>query len=79
MRRKKANVWDLPPYIAYSRVKRTADGLRGWRYVLDRGVSQDAINTLTNLFNNVSINTCAYKYAPELTHYTVTIWDKCIK
>ena len=79
MRRKKANAWDLPPYIAYSRVKRTADGLRGWRYVLDRGVSQDDINTLTNLFGNVSINTCSYRYAPEITHYTVTLWDKCIK
>lgn len=79
MRRKKAAMQDLPPYIAYSRVKRTSDGLKGWRYVLDNGAKLDNINTLTNLFSNVSISTCSYKYAPEITHYTVTVWDKCIK
>ena len=79
MRRKKATFRDLPPYIAYSRVKRTSDGLKGWRYVLDNGAKRDDINTLTNLFHNVSISTCSYKYAQEITHYTVTVWDKCIK
>ena len=79
MKRKKANAWDLPPYIAYSRVKRTGDGLKGWCYVLERGAKQDDINTLTNLFRNISISTCTYKYAPEITHYTVTLWDKCTK
>ena len=79
MRRKKATFRDLPPYIAYSRVKRTSDGLKGWRYVLDRGAKQDDINTLKSLFANVSINTCTYRYAPGITHYTVTLWDKCIK
>ena len=78
MRRKKATCADIPTYIVYQRVRRTSDGLRGWRYVLENA-SRDEINTLTNLFRNVTWSTCTYRYAPEIQHYTVTLWDKCIK
>ena len=78
MKRKKATCADIPAYIACQRVRRISDGLLGWRYVLENS-NQDEINTLMNLFKNVTWSTCTYRYAPEIQHYTVTLWDKCIR
>ena len=78
MKRKKATCADIPAYIAYQRVRRVSDGLKGWCYVLENS-NQDEINTLMNLFKNVTWSTCTYRYAPEIQHYTVTLWDKCIR
>lgn len=78
LKKKKATCADIPAYITCQRVRRVSDGLRGWRYVLENS-NQDEINTLMNLFKNVTWSTCTYRYAPEIQHYTITLWDKCIR
>lgn len=76
--RKKADYTDLPPFIEYFRVKRT-DGLKGTRYLLDRNVTQDDIDELMARFRNVTYCLAWYRYAPEIKHFAVVLWDKCIR
>lgn len=76
--RKKATFRDIPAFIDYCRVKR-ADGLKGTRYLLERGITQDTLDALMERFSNVTCCTAHYRYAPEIKHFAVILWDKCIR
>ena len=63
-------------YHNFHRVRR-ADGLTGWRYVLDQPLTADQIQQLKQ-WRNVSTGSAVHRYAPEIKYTTLIIWDKCL-
>lgn len=60
-----------------TRVIYQPNGARGTRYILDKELTTEQINYLSQ-FQNVILSTCYYKYAPEIKHKTVLLMDKII-
>lgn len=82
MRRRKCYVCDLCAlgivYFASQRVKDPETGERGTRYVLDKPLTWNQRTALMN-YKNVLTSTCYARYAPEIRHDTVILFDKCRK
>lgn len=82
MRQKKCYVRDMCAlgifYFASQRVKDPDTGERGTRYTLDKPLTQEQRAAL-ELYSNVLISSCRAKYAPEIRHDTVILFDKCRK
>ena len=81
MKRIKANFSDIInnniEYHAHGRVK-NVDGLRGTRFILSKELTQIQ-REYFGQFQNILIGTCYYKYAPEIQHDTIIIFDNCLK
>lgn len=54
------------------------DNNYGTRFVLDKQLSSNQLDTINN-YKNVIISECYYRYAPEIKHTTIILMDKCIK
>lgn len=82
MRKRKCYVRDLCSlgivYFASQRVKDPDTGERGTRYVLDTPLTWDQKTALWN-YSNVFISSCRHRYAPEIRHDTIILFDKCRK
>jgi hypothetical protein len=78
--RRKMNVHDMYTagieYHAYSRVK-NKHGLFGWRYVLCKPLTAEQIQAVKR-WENTTISSVSYRYAPEIKYDTIIIWDKCL-
>ena len=49
----------------------------GYRYMLCNPLTDEQRAALKQ-FKNVSIGSCHYRYAPEIKHDTLVLFDKCI-
>lgn len=81
-KRKIATIYDLDAvgmqYFAFSRVRDKATGERGYRYILDKPVT-DAQRQALAWAENIVWGTAQYRYAPEIVHDTVILLDHCKK
>lgn len=64
-------------YHDFQRVK-NADGLKGYRYTLDKPLTAEQLQAV-NSYKNTIVSSCYYKYAPEIQYTTLILTDKCIK
>ena len=78
MARIKATFTDIPEYTAFQRIRRT-DGLKGWRYTLDRPLTPEEREELPRRWRNLELSSARHRYAPEIQRDVVILWDKCIR
>ena len=82
MRKRKCYVRDLCGlgivYFASQRVKDPNTGERGTRYILDKPLTRGQRVALKD-FENVLTSSCYARYAPEIRHDTIILFDKCRK
>lgn len=80
MKRKKMTAQDLYAadisFYDFHRVK-NADGLRGFRYILDKPLTEEQL-AVVKQFKNVILGGAQHKYAPEIRHQTIILTDKCL-
>ena len=80
MKRKKATLQDLNAlnigFFAFQRIKNN-DGVFGWRYTLEKSLTDEQRYYL-NQFKNVQYSSCSYRYASEIKHDVVMLFDRCI-
>ena len=62
-------------YIHFERV-RNAKGDRGWRYVIEKDLTEAQKNFVLS-FKNTILGTAQYRFAPEIIHDTVIVMDLC--
>ena len=63
-------------YCAFQRI-RNLDGVSGYRYILDKPLTKSQ-KEFVSKFKNTIVSSCGYRYAPEIRHETLTLFDKCI-
>lgn len=78
MARLKAAFTDIPEYTNFQRIQRD-DGLKGWRYILDRPLTPKEKEELPRRWHNLELSGARYRYAPENRHDAIILWDKCIR
>ena len=80
MKRKKMTLTDMINaninYFSFSRVK-NSNGVMGWRYILEKSLNDYQYNIILK-FQNTLVSNCFKRLAPEITHQTLTLFDKCI-
>lgn len=82
MRKKqKMSLYDMDDlnihYHDFQRVT-NAEGLKGYRYTLDKPLTAEQLQAV-NSYKNTIVSSCYYKYAPEIQYTTLILTDKCIK
>lgn len=83
MRRQKANVCDLDKigveWYDFHRCKRIKGDkvLKGTRYSLVQPMTEQQEEYLSQ-FKNVRVGIAQYRYAPEIQHQTIILFDKCL-
>ena len=78
MKRLKATFTDIPEYFDFQRIQR-ADGLKGWRYLLDRPLTPEEREELPRRWRNLELSGARHRYAPEIRYDAVILWDKCVR
>lgn len=48
---------------------------RGYRYVLEKPLTDEQRAEILSKYNNVSFGTAQYKHAPEIRHNTIILFD----
>lgn len=70
----KCTIYDIPAYHAFFRIKNTQINKMGYKYVLEKKLTNEQIEKLYT-YNNVSIHGCHLNYSPEQKFDCIVIYD----
>lgn len=70
-------------FFASQRVKhvnpKTGRTYYGSRYILEKSLNNEQLNIFKSNYNNIVFSSCVYRYAKEITHETIIIFDNSLK